>query len=234
MDIHVLTLFPNMFDPVLSESIVKRGRDSGRLRIGIHDIRKYSLDRHRKVDDKPFGGGPGMVLQCQPVLDALQSVRRACPNAKVMLMGPKGRVLDQGLCNSLAQQRSLVLICGHYEGVDERIRGFISDEISIGDYVLTGGELAAMVLIDAVARLVPGVLGDLNSNADESFIGGLLEYPHYTRPADYKGRKVPAVLLSGNHRAVERWREVESIRETIDKRPDMIRHIKQLEIGKGV
>ncbi|MDD5504967.1 MAG: tRNA (guanosine(37)-N1)-methyltransferase TrmD [Candidatus Omnitrophica bacterium] len=233
MNIHILTLFPGMFSSVFSESILKRGRASGRLRIDIHDIRKYSLNRHKKVDDKPFGGGPGMVLQCQPVIDALQSIKRACPKARAVLMGPRGSVLNQDLCNNLARQESLILVCGHYEGVDERIRDYVSDEISIGDYVLTGGELAAMVVIDAVARLVPGVLGDLGSNTDESFISGLLEYPHYTRPADYKGKKVPAVLLSGNHSAIDKWRKFESIRKTINQRPDMIKHMAQLDITAG-
>jgi tRNA (guanine37-N1)-methyltransferase len=230
MNIHVLTLFPGMFDPVLSESIIKRAIKSGRIRIDMHDIRDYSADKHDKVDDKPFGGGPGMVLQCQPVIDALCKIRQSCPGAKTILMGPKGKLLDQQLCYNMARQKSIVLLCGHYEGIDERIRDFVSDEISIGDYILTGGELPAMVLIDAIARLIPGVLGDDESNSDESFVNGLLEYPHYTRPSDYKGKKVPDILLSGNHAAIKRWRKQESILETIMHRPDLIKHIKQLEL----
>lgn len=230
MNIHVLTLFPGMFEPVLSESIIKRARKSGRIHVDIHDIRDYSEDKHGKVDDKPFGGGPGMVLQCQPVIDALSKIKRACPGAKTILMGPKGKLLDQRLCHDMARQKSIVLLCGHYEGMDERIRSFVSDEISIGDYILTGGELPAMVLIDAIVRLIPGVLGDNRSSADESFVNGLLEYPHYTRPSDYKGRKVPHILLSGNHDMIKKWRKRESIIKTIRHRPDLIKHVKQLEI----
>jgi tRNA (guanine37-N1)-methyltransferase len=230
MNIHVLTLFPGMFDSVLSESIIRRARKSGRIHIDVHDIRDYSADKHNKVDDKPFGGGAGMVLQCQPVLDALYKIKKSCPRAKVMLMGPKGRLLDQKLCHNIARQKSIILLCGHYEGTDERIRDIVSDEISIGDYVLTGGELPAMVLIDAIIRLIPGVLGDDESNLDESFINGLLEYPHYTRPSDYKGKKVPDILLSGNHNAVRKWRKHESIFMTMRHRPDLIKHVKQLEV----
>jgi tRNA (guanine37-N1)-methyltransferase len=228
MDIHVLTLFPGMFNAILSESIIKRARESGRLVMGIHNIRDYSVDKNHKVDDKPFGGGPGMVLQCQPVVDALGDIRRACPHAHAILMGPRGRLLDQQLCRNIARRKAIILVCGHYEGTDERIRDFVTDEISIGDYILTGGEIPAMVLIDSVARLIPGVLGDKESSVDESFADGLLEYPHYTRPSNYKDKKVPGVLLSGNHKAISRWRKKESILKTIRQRPDMITHINQL------
>ena len=229
MNIHVLTLFPGMFDSVLSESIIKRARKSGKILIKIHNIRGYSTDKHHKVDDKPFGGGPGMVLQCQPVIDALCSIKQACPDAKAILMGPKGKLLDQKLCHNVARQKSIILVCGHYEGMDERIRDFVSDEISIGDYILTGGEIPAMVLIDSITRLIPGVLGDNESSADESFADGLLEYPHYTRPSNYKDKKVPDILLSGNHNLIKNWRKKESISKTIRQRPDLITHISQLE-----
>jgi tRNA (guanine37-N1)-methyltransferase len=229
MNIHILTLFPRMFDAVFSESIIKRALKAGLLHIQIHDIRHYSDNKHRKVDDKPFGGGPGMVLQCQPVMDALSGIKKNYPDAKTILMGPKGKPLNQKLCYKIAGYKDIILICGHYEGMDERIRSLVSDEISIGDYVLTGGELPAMVLVDSVSRLVPGVLGDGESNFDESFAIGLLEYPHYTRPAVYKGRRVPDVLLSGNHNSIKKWRKQESILGTMRNRPDLIKHISQLE-----
>lgn len=229
MNIYVLTLFPRMFDSVLSESIIKRARKSGKILVEIHNIRDYSTDKHHKVDDKPFGGGPGMVLQCQPVIDALCSIKQTCPRAKAILMGPKGKLLDQRLCHDVARQKSIILVCGHYEGMDERIRDFVSDEISIGDYILTGGEIPAMVLIDSITRLIPGVLGDNESSADESFADGLLEYPHYTRPSNYKDKKVPDILLSGNHNLIKNWRKKESISKTIRQRPDLITHISQLE-----
>jgi tRNA (guanine37-N1)-methyltransferase len=230
MNIHVLTLFPGMFDAVISESIIKRAQQSARVRIKMHDIRDYTKDRHRKVDDKPFGGGPGMVLQCDPVINALRAIKKYSPNAKVVLMGPKGRLLDQRLCHGIAREKDIIILCGHYEGLDERIRSLVSYEISIGDYILTGGEIPAMVLIDATVRLVSGVLGDEASNIDESFVNGLLEYPHYTRPSDYNGKKVPDVLLSGNHNSIKAWRKRQSIFATIKQRPDLIRHISQLEI----
>lgn len=230
MNIHILTLFPGMFKAITSESIIKRAVKFARVRIDVHDIRDFSADKHRKVDDRPFGGGPGMVLRCQPVIDAIKSVKRLSPKAKVILLCPGGKVLNQSLCGSIAKSKSLILLCGHYEGVDERIKDFVDAEISIGDYILTGGELPAMVLIDSVIRLLPGVLGDKDSNLEESFSGGVLEYPQYTRPADYNGKKVPEVLVSGNHNLVKLWRRRESISKTMHQRPELIKHISQLEI----
>jgi len=229
MKIDVLTLFPGMFKALTSESIIERAQRFAKVKIRTHNIRDFAANKHRKVDDKPFGGGPGMVLQCQPVIDALNSAKRLSPRAKVVLMSPKGKVLDHSLCLSLSKAAKLILVCGHYEGVDERIRDFIDYEVSIGDYILTGGELAAMVLIDSVVRLLPGVLGHEKSNIDESFSNGLLEYSQYTRPADYNGKKVPELLISGNHNLVKSWRKKESILKTIDQRPDLIKHINQLE-----
>lgn len=230
MKIHILTLFPRMFKALTSESIIERAQKFAKVKIRTHNIRDFTADKHRKVDDKPFGGGPGMVLECQPVIDALNSVKKLSPRAKVILMSPKGKVLDHSLCISLSEAAELILICGHYEGVDERIRNFIDQEVSIGDYILTGGELPAMVLIDSVVRLLPGVLGHEKSNIDESFGNGLLEYSQYTRPADYNGRKVPEPLISGNHNLIRSWRKKESLFKTMDQRPDLIKHISQLEM----
>jgi len=219
-----------MFDSVLSESILKRAIQSKRLRVKIHDIRDYALDNHHKVDHRPFGGGPGMVMQCQPVIDALEDVKKTCPKAKTVIMGPKGALLNHKICRRYAGYEDIIVLCGHYEGMDERIRHWAVDELSIGDYILTGGEIPAMVLIDSVIRFIPGVLGDSTSNSDESFANGLLEYPHYTRPSVYKDRKVPDVLLSGNHDMISRWRSKESILQTIKRRPDLIKHVSQLDI----
>jgi tRNA (guanine37-N1)-methyltransferase len=230
MNIHILTLFPGMFKAVVTESIIKRAQQKGILGIKVYNIRDYTTDKHRKVDARPFGGGPGMVMQCEPVINAIYAVKSKAPLAKVILMGPGGKLLNHKLCQNISRQSDIIILCGHYEGIDHRIRDFISQEISIGDYVLTGGEIPAMVLIDSVARLIHGVLGDEKSKIDESFTEGLLEYPHYTRPSDYKGKKVPEVLLSGNHNSIKAWKRKKSIFQTMTKRPDLIKHIKQLEI----
>lgn len=233
MKIDVLTLFPDMFKALTCESIVKRALESGKVEISFHYIRDYSDDqKHKKVDDKPFGGGPGMVLKCQPVLDALKKVNGGSKNSKVVLLAPHGRVLNQRLVKDFSKEKHIILIAGHYEGFDERICESVDEIISIGDYILTGGELPAMVLIDAVIRFVPGVLGAEESAYDESFCNGLLEYPQYTRPADYNGKKVPEVLISGNHREIKKWRRRESILRTIEFRPDLIKSFKQLEIDR--
>jgi tRNA (guanine37-N1)-methyltransferase len=200
MKIDILTIFPKVFEPILNESIIKRARDKGLVNIAVHNLRDFSDDKHRKVDDRPFGGGPGMVFTPQPIFEAVESVKAKgkSKKVKVILLSPQGKVLNQKLAQKLSKDKHLILICGHYEGIDERVRlKLVDEEISIGDYVLTGGELPAMVLVDAVVRLVPGVLGDRDSSKSDSFCDGLLEYPHYTRPANYKGMKVPKVLLSG-------------------------------------
>jgi tRNA (guanine37-N1)-methyltransferase len=230
MNIYILTLFPGMFKAIASESIIKRAREKNTLNIETYNIRDYTKDKHRKVDAKPFGGGPGMVIQCEPVINAICAIKKIAPLARVILMGPGGKLLNQKLCQNISRQKDIIILCGHYEGLDHRIRGFVSQEISIGDYILTGGEIPAMVLIDSVARLIQGVLGDETSKIEESFTEGLLEYPHYTRPSDYRGKKVPEVLLSGNHNSIKAWRKKKSIFETMRKRPDLIRHINQLEI----
>ena len=231
MQIDVLTLFPKMFDAVLHESILKRAQEFNGVKLKIHNIRDYTKNRHRKVDDRPFGGGAGMVFNCQPVIDALLKVKSTKPKTKIILMSPKGKKLNHRLASQISKYKSMTLICGHYEGIDERIKEHVDMEISIGDYILTGGEIPAMVLIDSIIRLLPGVLGDKNSNIDESFSDGLLEYPHYTRPAVYNKRKVPDVLLSGNHKQINRWRRHQAIMKTLINRPDLITNIRQLEIN---
>ncbi|MBI3848989.1 MAG: tRNA (guanosine(37)-N1)-methyltransferase TrmD [Verrucomicrobia bacterium] len=222
MKIDVLTLFPAMFAGPLDESIVKRARDAGRLDLAVHNLRDYTHDRHKTVDDKPFGGGPGMLLKPEPIFEAVESLKRE--KTRVILHSPAGRKFDQAVARELAQQEHLLLICGSYEGFDERVREHLADdELSIGDYVLTNGALPAMVIIDAVTRLLPGVLGDDESSADESFSHGWLEYPQYTRPAEFRGMKVPDVLLSGNHAEIEKWRREQAKQRTKERRPDLMK-----------
>ncbi|HMM27391.1 MAG: tRNA (guanosine(37)-N1)-methyltransferase TrmD [Chloroflexota bacterium] len=223
MQIDILTLFPSMFDGPLTESILKRAQEKRLLSLRLHDIRNYTTDKHRTVDDTPYGGGGGMVMMPGPLIDAVEAVRGPDLAVPVILLTPQGRVFTQRVAQELAQRPRLVLVCGRYEGVDERVRQtVITDEISIGDYVLTGGELAAMVLIDAVARLIPGVLGARWAADEDSHAMGLLEYPHYTRPPEIRGLRVPDVLLEGDHAAVERWRRLEAIRRTWRRRPDLL------------
>ena len=218
--IDVLTLFPRMFDSPFAESIVARARQAGRLELEVHDIRSHTSDKHHVADDTPYGGGAGMVLKPEPLTRAIRSTRGA--DGHVVLLSAQGRLLDQAAARRLASVRHLVLVCGHYEGVDERVvESDVDEELSIGDYVLTGGELAAMVVIDAVTRLVPDVI-DAESLAHESHTDGLLEGPQYTRPPEFEGRKVPPVLVSGDHGAIAKWRRTESIRRTAERRPDLL------------
>ncbi|MFA6379102.1 MAG: tRNA (guanosine(37)-N1)-methyltransferase TrmD [Candidatus Omnitrophota bacterium] len=217
----ILTIFPDAFDSVFGESIIKRAQDKKKVKICVHDLRAFTKDKHHKVDDKPFGGGPGMVMQPQPIFDAVKKIKGK-RKAKVLLMTPSGKPFNQKKAHRLAKEKNLIIICGHYEGVDERVRDYIVDEsISIGDYVLTGGEIPAMVIVDSVSRLLPGVLGRENSLTDESFERQLLEYPQYTRPANFIGMKVPDVLLSGNHKSIKEWRLRQSILRTKKIRPDL-------------
>ncbi len=219
----IVTIFPGMFTGVLGDSIMKRAQASGKVVFRVHDLRDYTLDPHRKVDDRPFGGGPGMVMTAQPLVDAVKKIRGR-RKVKVIAMAPAGKVFTQKKARELAAEKNILLICGHYEGMDERVCEMVVDEsLSIGDYVLTGGEIPAMAVVDAVARLVPGVLGKEASLEDESFENNLLEYPHYTRPADFCGKKVPAVLLSGNHQAVKMWRMAQALERTRKYRPDLIK-----------
>ncbi|HEX4646366.1 MAG TPA: tRNA (guanosine(37)-N1)-methyltransferase TrmD [Verrucomicrobiae bacterium] len=221
MKIDVLTLFPAMFAGPLDESIVQRARENGALDLAVHNLRDYTHDRHKTVDDRPFGGGPGMLLKPEPIFEAVEKLARE--NTRVILLSPAGRPFSQGVARELAGQAHLLLICGSYEGFDERVREHLADdELSIGDYVLTNGALPAMVVIDAVTRLLPGVLGDDESSVDESFSHELLEYPHYTRPADFRGMKVPEVLLSGNHAEIAKWRAEQARLRTKERRPDLL------------
>ena len=227
MKFHVLTLFPEMFE-TMNHSIMKRAQDQDLIALNVINIRDFSTNKHKKVDDYPYGGGAGMVMQVQPIADALKTT-----SGRVIYMTPKGRVFNQAFAKELALEEELVFLCGHYEGVDQRvIDEYVTDEVSIGDFVLTGGELPAMVMMDAVARLKDGVLGQNISYEDESHYNGLLEYPHYTRPADYEGMKVPDVLLSGNHQKIEDFRLEESIKLTASRRPDMIEKYAHGDLSK--
>ena len=220
MRIDVLTLFPEMFAGPLDVSMVARARKSGLLDLQVRNLRDWTHDRHKTVDDRPFGGGPGMVLKPEPIFEAVAAL--AGEKTRVVMMAPTGRPFTQAIARELAQADHLLFLCGSYEGFDERIRTLIHDELSIGDYVLTNGGLPAMVVIDAVTRLIPGVLGDDESASDESFSHGLLEYPHYTRPAEFRGMKVPEVLMSGNHAEIEKWRREQARVRTKDRRPDLL------------
>jgi tRNA (guanine37-N1)-methyltransferase len=221
MKIDVLTLFPAMFAGPLDESIVMRARRAGLLDLTLHNLRDYAHDRHKTVDDRPFGGGPGMLLKPEPIFEAVERLARE--KTRVILLSPAGRVFNQAIARELTQYEDLLIITGHYEGFDERIREQLADdELSIGDYVLTNGALPAMVVIDAVTRLLPGALGDDESAHEESFSDGLLEYPQYTRPAEFRGMRVPEVLLSGNHAEIAKWRAECSRQRTRERRPDLL------------
>jgi tRNA (guanine37-N1)-methyltransferase len=231
MQFEVFTLLPEVFPPYIETSILQRARERGLIDIRIHNIRDHTRDKHHTTDDTPYGGGGGMVMKPDPVFEAVESALgrfdtlRAAPGSAcpVILLTPQGRVFSQAVARELAGHERLALVCGRYEGVDERIRLHLAtDEISIGDYVLTGGELPALIVIDAVARLLPGVLGDPDGAQDDSHSGGLLEYPHYTRPPEYRGWRVPEVLLSGDHARIERWRREQSLLRTLLRRPDLI------------
>jgi len=232
MKIDILTLFPGMFEGPLGESIIGRAKDSGILSIDVLDIREFSDNKHKKVDDYPYGGGAGMVMQVQPLFNALESLN--AHDCRIIYMSPKGRTLNQELSMEFSKEDRLILICGHYEGIDQRVIDYwVTDEISIGDYVLTGGELPAMVLVDSVVRLIPGVLGQEESYVEESFFSGLLEYPHYTRPSEYKNLNVPDVLLSGNHKKIAEWRKLEALKITKTHRPDLFhKYIQNKELSK--
>ncbi|MBL8014217.1 MAG: tRNA (guanosine(37)-N1)-methyltransferase TrmD [Candidatus Omnitrophica bacterium] len=219
----LITIFPEVFKGIVNESIIKRAQEKKKVAIHLHNLRDYSLDKHRKVDDRPFGGGPGMVLTPQPLFDAVKSIKGR-RQAMVIYMDPAGKTFNQRQAKQLTKQRNLIIICGHYEGIDERVRSELVDEsISIGDYVLTGGEIPAMVVIDAVTRLLPGVLGKKESLLVESFENGLLEGGVYTRPANFRGLKVPDVLLSGNHLEISKWQKADSLKKTRTIRPDLLK-----------
>ena len=224
MRIDVLTLFPRMFEGPLGESIIGKAREKGLLEINVSNFRDYSDNKHQTVDDYPYGGGAGMLLKVQPVYDNIKAIEEATPETKkrVILLDPAGKPFDQKMAEEFSTEEHLVFICGHYEGYDERIRSLVTDEVSLGDYVLTGGELGAMVMIDATVRLLPEVLGNQTSAQTDSHSTGLLEHPQYTRPAEFKGMKVPEVLKNGNHKLIEQWQLKESLRRTYQRRPDML------------
>ncbi len=234
MRFDVLTTFPEMFAPVLGASIIKRAQDAGIVTIAVHDLRRWATDKHKTTDDAPFGGGAGMVMKPEPFFTAVAEllgpgsagisvVQELAPTTEIILLTPQGEPFTQALARELSNKDHLILLCGHYEGVDERVRTHLATrEISIGDYVLTGGELPAMVVVDAVTRLLPGALGAEEAAESDSFADGLLEYPHYTRPADFRGWTVPEVLLSGHHEQIRRWRRKEALRRTLRRRPELL------------
>ncbi|MBN2645464.1 MAG: tRNA (guanosine(37)-N1)-methyltransferase TrmD [Desulfuromonadaceae bacterium] len=224
MNFDVLTLFPEMFTSPFSGSILGKAIEKELIRVVAHPLRQWAEGRHLVTDDTPYGGGSGMVMKPEPVWRALQTLRQNNPGAKVLLMTPQGRRFDQAAAQTLAGESGLIFVCGRYEGFDERIRGYVDEEYSLGDFVLTGGELPAMVMIDAIARFVPGVLGNETSAAGDSFSDGLLEFPHYTRPASFEGQAVPEVLLSGDHARIAEWRRWQQLRRTRQRRPDLWRH----------
>ena len=226
----VLSIFPEMLVSPLSYSLLKKAQEKGLLSVNLHDIRTWAEDKHKMTDDAPYGGGCGMVMKVEPVEKALKAVKGSTDNSLVLLMTPQGETFNQKIAAELSGKEQIIIICGRYEGVDERIREHLVDrEISIGDYILTGGELSALVVIDAVSRLVPGVLGNEESLVSESFSSGLLEYPQYTRPAEYNGWRVPDVLASGNHAEIELWKKKESLQRTYKRRPDLLSKIKDIK-----
>jgi tRNA (guanine37-N1)-methyltransferase len=223
MQFDVFTLFPEIFPTYLESSILQRASQRRLIDVRVHNIRTYTHDRHHTTDDVPYGGGGGMVLKPEPVFEAVESISSQGAGYPIILLTPQGRVFNQSIALELSQHEKIALICGRYEGVDERIRGhLVTDEISIGDYVLTGGELPALILMDAVARLLPGVLGDPDGATDDSHASGLLEYPHYTRPPEYRGESVPEILLSGDHAKIAKWRREQSLLRTLERRPDLL------------
>ncbi|MCM8818660.1 MAG: tRNA (guanosine(37)-N1)-methyltransferase TrmD [Candidatus Omnitrophica bacterium] len=219
MRIDIITLFPEVFTP-LDVSIIKKAKEKSIVEIKIWNLRDFSKDKHKKVDDKPYGGGKGMVLKCQPIFDAVEKIKSENPKSKVILTSPTGILFDHKIAKKLSEEKGLIIICGHYEGVDERVRKIVDYEISIGDYILTGGELPAMVIVDSIVRLLPGVLPE-EAPIYDSFYNYLFDWPCYTRPQNFKGLKVPEILLSGNHKEIERWRRNKAIERTKEKRPDL-------------
>jgi tRNA (guanine37-N1)-methyltransferase len=220
----VITLFPPMFDSPLDHSILKRAQENGLISVDFIDPRDFTTDKHRTVDDAPYGGGQGMVMKPEPLVAAIEAAKKTLSRPRVILLSPQGKSFDQAEAQRLAQEKELVLVCGRYEGVDERVKAFVDEELSVGDYTLSGGELPAMTVIDAVARLIPGVLGNIKSPEEDSFSDGLLEYPQYTRPEEFRGMKVPDVLVSGDHERIAKWRGEMSLQLTRERRPDLLRN----------
>jgi len=236
LKIYILTIFPEFFESPFNVSIIKRAIDNGLIQIELINIRDFSRDKHKKVDDYPYGGGCGMVMKPEPIFEAVEYVEKKIDgqNRRIILLSPQGQVFNTQLARNLSNEKNLIFICGHYEGIDERVKTLITDEISIGDFILTGGEIPALAIIDAVARFVPGVLGSSQSPEEESFYNGLLEYPQYTRPQVYRGLKVPDVLLSGNHKEIELFRRKEALKRTREKRPDLFEKLKLTDLDKNL
>jgi len=222
MQIDLLTLFPEFFASPLSQSMLHRAQVQGAVTYTVINLRDFALDRHQVTDDRPFGGGPGMVMKIEPLVAAIRAAKESNPETRVILLGPGGAAFNQAKAQELAGCSHLLLICGHYEGVDERIHFYIDEELSIGDYILTGGEIPALIVADAVTRLLPGVLGGVGATEEESFQDGLLEYPHYTRPRVFEAHEVPQVLLEGDHRLIARWRRQQAMARTVTRRPDLL------------
>jgi len=237
MRFEIITTFPQIVESVAGESILGRAKQRGLIDVEAVNLRDFTEDKHHTTDDEPYGGGPGMVMKCEPLFKAVETLtaRRAAGKPRILLMTPQGRRFDQKMAEELAHESHIIMICGRYEGVDERIRQYlVTDEVSIGDYVLTGGELAALVILDSITRLLPGVLGDDTSSESESFSSGLLEYPQYTRPADFRGNRVPDVLLSGNHAQIENWRRKTALARTLERRPDLLESAPLTEKDKRI
>jgi tRNA (guanine37-N1)-methyltransferase len=224
LQLHVLTIFPEILLSPLQESILKRAQEKRLVRIDLHDLRQYTTDLHRTTDDAPYGGGPGMIMKVEPLVHGLEQLRTKVPELHTILTCPQGHLFTQQRARELASKEALLFVCGRYGGVDDRVRAYVDEEISIGDYVLTGGELAALVMMDAIIRLVPGVLGNELSADDDSFVGHLLDAPQYTRPKMFRGQPVPEVLLSGNHEQIQRWRRQEALKRTLHRRPELLQH----------
>ena len=231
----MITIFPKMFESPLSESILKKAREKGLIHVAVHDLRDFASGKHRVTDDYPYGGGEGMVMKAEPIIRAIKTIKEEKKDAKVVLLSPQGEMMTQSLVKELKEETSLIIICGRYEGVDERIRlHYVDREISIGDYVLTGGEIPAMVLVDALSRLIPGVVGNEDSVKNDSFYTSLLDYPQYTRPAEINGKKVPEVLLSGDHEKIRVWRKKEALGQTLKKRPNLLKHVELTEEDRSI
>jgi tRNA (guanine37-N1)-methyltransferase len=224
LQLHVLTIFPEILVSPLQESILKRAQEKRLVRIDLHDLRQYTTDLHRTTDDAPYGGGPGMIMKVEPLVHGLEQLRTEVPELHTILTCPQGHLFTQQRARELAAKEALLFVCGRYGGVDDRVRAYVDEEMSIGDYVLTGGELAALVMMDAIIRLVPGVLGNELSADDDSFVGHLLDAPQYTRPKMFRGQPVPEVLLSGNHQQIQCWRRQEALKRTLHRRPELLQH----------
>ena len=235
MKFDIVSIFPGMFEGPLGDSILKRAQEQGLLEIRSHDLRDYTLDKHKKVDDSPFGGGAGMIMNVEPIARAIEEVKKDRPKAHTILLSPGGSRFDQAKAQKLSEHEEIILICGRYEGVDERVcQYYVDEEISIGDYVLSGGEVPAMVIIEAVSRLLPGVLGHENALAEESFNTSMLEYPQYTRPREFRGNSVPEILLSGHHENIRAWQREQALKKTARQRPDLLEKLDLTEQDKNV